>query len=153
MDIFYVLWDRNSKFCVWMHLCIGGASHIFFWSLWHCDILVKRIPLILFELGISNMACGWYFGWRSALYDPWVIVTLTSDLVSRICILRWRSVVFLFGVTVTLNYDIVSKIIVSLVHLLIMWGKHPKFCVDGSWDDGMSIPSLGHCDLDRRPSF
>ena len=35
---------------------------------------------ILFEVGISNLACGCIIGWRSAAYHFGLTVTLTSDL-------------------------------------------------------------------------
>ena len=55
----------------------GGVSRTIFGS-----------SLILFEVGISNLACGCILGWRSVAYRNWVTVTLnlTSDLVSRNCI-------------------------------------------------------------------
>ena len=50
-------------------------------------IIVARLSLILFEVGIPNVVCGCTPVWRSVTYHPLVTVTLnlTSDLVSRIC--------------------------------------------------------------------
>ena len=42
--------------------------------------------LILFEVGNANLVCACILGWQSGEYHPLVTVTLTSDLVSRICI-------------------------------------------------------------------
>ena len=47
-------------------------------------IIVSAAYLILFEVGIPNLACGCTLRWQSVAYHPWVTVTLTSDLVSRI---------------------------------------------------------------------
>ena len=43
---------------------------------------------MLFEVGNSNLVCGCILGCRSVPYHNWVTVTLnlTSDLVSRNCI-------------------------------------------------------------------
>ena len=45
---------------------------------------VWSISLILFKVGTPNLVCVCILGWQSAAYHPWV--TVTSDLVSRICI-------------------------------------------------------------------
>ena len=93
VHIFYILWGRNFKFGVWMHL---GMTECLVPFLGHCDLdldlwpsflnnRVRSISLILFEVGISNLVCGCVLGWRSVAYHNWVTVTLnlTSDLVSR----------------------------------------------------------------------
>ena len=58
----------------------------------HCDLdlcpsfnnnCVRRISLILFEIGILILVCECIFGWWIALYHLWVTVTLTSDVVFR----------------------------------------------------------------------
>ena len=45
---------------------------------------VRSISPVFFEVGISNLVCGYILGWRSVTYHFWVTVTLTSDLVFRI---------------------------------------------------------------------
>ena len=111
VHISYILWGRNSKFGVWMHLGIGGCCVLFSG---HCDrdldlwlsfysnknvrpsvpLRVRCISPIFFEVGIPNLMCG--------------------------CILRWQSVAYHFRVTVTLTLtsDLVFKIIVSGAYLL-----------------------------------
>ena len=57
-------------------------------------IIMSRAYLILFEVGISNLVCGYILGRRSVTYHNLVTVTLnlTSDLVSRNwCISRNRN--------------------------------------------------------------
>ena len=44
-------------------------------------IIVPGAYLILFEIGIPNLVCECILGWWSVLYQLWVIVTLTSNLV------------------------------------------------------------------------
>ena len=96
VNISYILWGRNSKFGVWMHLGMAECRVPFSG---HCDInldlwpsfknnRVRSISLILFEVGISNLVCGCILGWWSVAYHNWITVTLnlTSDLVSRNCI-------------------------------------------------------------------
>ena len=94
VHISYILWDRNSKFDVWMHHGMAECRILFSG---HCDLdlwpsfknnCVRSISLILFEVGISNFVCGCIFRWGSVAYHNWVTVTLnlTSDLVSRNCI-------------------------------------------------------------------
>ena len=70
-----------------MHLGMV-ESHILFLS--HCDLdlrpsfnnnCVRRISLLLFEIGIPNLVCECILGWLSVLYHLQVTVTLTSDLV------------------------------------------------------------------------
>ena len=90
VHISYILWVRNSKFGVWIHLGMAECRVPFSG---HCALtsdLVFRIILsgaylILFEVGISILVCGCILGWRSVSYHNWVTVTLnlTSDLVSR----------------------------------------------------------------------
>ena len=90
VHISYILWYRNSKFGVWIHLGMAECRVPF---LGHCDLdlwpsfennRVRSISLILFEVGISNLVCGCILGWQSVAYHNWVTVTLnlTSDLVS-----------------------------------------------------------------------
>ena len=66
VHISYILWGRNSKFDMWMHLGMGECRVPF---LGHCDLdldlwpsfkknCVRSISLILFEVGISNLVCG-----------------------------------------------------------------------------------------------
>ena len=66
VHISYILWGRNSKFGVWMHLGMAECRVPF---LGHCDLdldlwpsfqnnRVRSISLILFEVGISNLVCG-----------------------------------------------------------------------------------------------
>ena len=49
-------------------------------------ILVPRSYLILFEVGTPKLVCACNLGWQSVAYHPWVTVTFTPDLVSRISI-------------------------------------------------------------------
>ena len=93
VHISYILWGRNSKFGVWIHLGMAECRVPFSG---HCDLdldlwpsftnyRVRSTSLILFEVGISNLVFGCILGWRSVAYQNWVTVTLnlTSDLVSR----------------------------------------------------------------------
>ena len=74
----------------------------------HCDLdlwpsfqknHVQSISLILLKVGIPNLVDGCNFGWWSVMYQFWVTLTLTSDLVCRIMVsrtyllyyLRWES--------------------------------------------------------------
>ena len=83
VHISYILWVRNSKFGVWIHLGMAECRVPFSG---HCDLdldlwpsfynnHVRSISLILFELGISNLVCGCILGWRSVAYHkslwPW----------------------------------------------------------------------------------
>ena len=101
------------------------------------------------------------------MYYNWVIVTLdlTSDLVSRnciesgayllffevgipnlvcICILGWGSVTYQYLVTVTLTSDLVLRIIMSgAYHLYYLRFESQIWCVDASWDDGVSSTIYG----------
>ena len=84
-----------------------------------------------------------------------VTVTLTSDLVLRICvrslsliffevgipnlvcicILGWLSLTYYFLATVTLTYDLVLIIIVSGAYLLYYLRRESQiWCVNASWD-------------------
>ena len=47
-------------------------------------IIMSRAYFIIFEVGIPNLVCECILGWLSVLSHFQVIVTLTSDLVSRI---------------------------------------------------------------------
>ena len=93
VHISYILWGRNSKFGVWMHIeiakCLVTCSG-------HCDldldIWVFRIIVsgayLLYYLRLESQI--WYVdaSWdESVAHHLWVPVTLTltSDLVSRIC--------------------------------------------------------------------
>ena len=90
----YILWDRNSKFGVKMHMGMTEC-HISFSG--HCGLdldlwpsfknyCVQNIYLIFFEVGIPNSVCECIMGWRSVTYHFQVSVTLTSDLVFRIIV-------------------------------------------------------------------
>ena len=46
--------------------------------------LIVEYNLILIGVGIQNLVCECIFGWRSVLSHFLVIVTLTSDRLSRI---------------------------------------------------------------------
>ena len=103
VHISYILWGRNSKFGVWMHLGMAECRVPFSG---HCDLdlwlsfysnnnsvrpsrfRVRCISPIFFEVGIPNLMCGCILGWRSVAYHFWVTVTLTltSDLVFRIIV-------------------------------------------------------------------
>ena len=120
VHISYILWGRNSKFGVWMHLGMAECRIPFSG---HCDLdlwlsfysnhnvrlsiplCVRCISPIFFEVGIPNLMCG--------------------------CILGWRSVAYHFRVTVTLTLtsDLVFRIIVSGAYLLYIWGRNFKFGV------------------------
>ena len=81
-------WGRNPKFGVWMHLRMGICCL----PLWgHCDLdlrpsfknsLISKISPILFEVGITNLVCDLFLGWRIGAYHFVVTftLTLTSDL-------------------------------------------------------------------------
>ena len=76
----YIIWGRNPKFGVWMHLWMVICCL----PLWgHCDLDLwpsfkkSRILKILFEVGITNLVCGLYLGWRIGAYhfvvlSPWL---------------------------------------------------------------------------------
>ena len=52
-------------------------------------------------------------------------------------------------VTLTLTSDLVLRIIVSGAYLLYSLSSGFQiWCVDASWDSGVSCTILGHCDLD-----
>ena len=73
-----------------MHLWMGICCL----PLWgHCDLdllpsfknsRISKIPPILFEVGITNLVCGLFLGWRIGAYYFVVTftLTLTSDLFS-----------------------------------------------------------------------
>ena len=86
-SISLIIWDRNLKFGVWIHLgmvvCLVPFTG-------HCDLdlwpsfnnnCVRSISLLLFEIGIPNFACECILGWWSVLYHLQVTVTLTFCLV------------------------------------------------------------------------
>ena len=59
----------------------------------NCTVRLSRfrdrsISPIFFEVGIQNLVCGYFLGWRSVAYHFQVTVTLalTSDLVFRILV-------------------------------------------------------------------
>ena len=55
------------------------------------------------------------------------------------CILGWGSVTYLFRVTVTLTSGLVFLIVVSGAYLLYYFREESKiWCVDASWDGGVS---------------
>ena len=137
VHISYILWGRNSKFAVWMHLGMAKCRVPF---LGHCDLdldlwlsfyndhnvrpsvplRVRCISPIFFEVGIPNLMCG--------------------------CILGWRSVAYHFQVTVTLNLtpDLVFRIIVSGAYLLYyLRYEFQIWCVDASWDEEVSRTIIG----------
>ena len=67
VHISYIFWYRNSKFGVWIHLGMAECRVPF---LGHCDLWpsfennrVRRISLILFEVGIPNLVCKCILGW------------------------------------------------------------------------------------------
>ena len=130
MHIYYVIWARNPKLGVWVHL---GMTKCRVPLLGHCDLdlwpsfknlhWVWCIPPIFFKVGIPYLVFG--------------------------CILRWQCSKS-FWVTVTLLSDLVSRIIVSWAYLFYnIWCKNPKFCVRMHLRMiECHILSLGHCDLD-----
>ena len=81
VHISYILWGRNSKFDVWMHLGMGNVSYHFWVTVTLTSDLVFRISvsgayLILFEVGISNSVCGCILRRGSVAYHNWVTMTL-----------------------------------------------------------------------------
>ena len=113
-------------------------------------LLVRCISPIFFEVGIPNLMCGCFLGWRSVAYHfrVTVILALTSDLVFKIivsgayllyylslvcwCILKWGSVAYHNRVTVTLNLtsDLVSRnCIESGAYSYILWDSNSQFGV------------------------
>ena len=137
MHISYVILGRNSKFCVWMHLGMAECRVPF---LGHCDLDlwpsfqnngVWSISLTLFVVGIPNSVCGCILRCRSPMVHPWVIVTLSSDLVSRIRIKSDAYPIFY---------------VVGIPNLVCGF-------VLGWWSG--CIPFLGHfdCDVDFWPHF
>ena len=108
LHISYILWGRNSKFGMCMHL---GMAEWRVQNLGHCDLWLSfysnhnvrpSVPLrvrcispIFFEVGIPNLMCGCILGWRSVAYPFRVTVTLTltSDLVFRI-IVSWAYLLY-----------------------------------------------------------
>ena len=115
--------------------------------------LTSRIGItsILFEVGISNLVCGCFFGWPSVAYHFWVTVTMTSDLGFRIimfgaffsilfelgipnlvcgCIFGWQSVMYQFC-----DLDLISRIILSGAYLIYYLGEESQICfMDTSLD-------------------
>ena len=84
----YLLYSSRQESQIWFVDASwdGGVLCTIFWSLTLTSDLVFRIFVfgaypILFEVGIPN----WYVH-ACVGYHPWVTVTLTSDLVSRIVI-------------------------------------------------------------------
>ena len=134
--ISYILWGRNSKFGVWMHLGMAEC-HIPFWVTVtltsdlvfivitmsirpSVPLRVRCISPIFFEVGIPNLMCG--------------------------CILGWGSVAYHFRVTVTLTLtsDLVFRIIVSGAYLLYYLRKEFQiWCVDASWDEEVYNTIIG----------
>ena len=53
---------------------------------------------MLFEVEISNLVCECILGWESVAYHNWVTVTLnlTSDLISRNCIVSGAYLLYSF---------------------------------------------------------
>ena len=111
VHISYIVWGRNSKFGVWMHLgmtdcrvTFSGHYDLDLWLSFYSNHNVRpSVPLrarcispIFFEVGIPNLMCGCILGWRTVAYHFRITVTLTSDLLFRIfvcgCILGWGSV-------------------------------------------------------------
>ena len=91
---FLLLFSRDPKFGVRMNLG-NPECRIPFWG--HCDLeldLISRIIvsgafLLLFGVGIPNLACGCILELRCVAYHFGVTVmllTLTSDFVSRIIV-------------------------------------------------------------------
>ena len=97
VHISYILWGRNSKFDVWMHLGMAECRVQFsgycdldldLWLSFYSNhnvrpsvpLRVLCIPPIFFEVGIPNLMCWCILGWRSVAYHFRVTVTLTSDL-------------------------------------------------------------------------
>ena len=85
VHISYILWGKNSKFGVWMHLGVAECHTPF---LGHLDLwpsfktyCVRSISLIFFEVGIPNLVCGSISGWQSVMYR-----FCDLDLVSRIIV-------------------------------------------------------------------
>ena len=84
----YIIWGRNSKFGVWMHLwmvicCLPlwGHCYLDLWPSFKNSHILKMSP-ILFKVGITNLVCGLFLGWRIGAYYFVVnfTLTLTSDL-------------------------------------------------------------------------
>ena len=92
VHISYILWGRNSKFDVWMHLGMGECRIPFsdycdldLWLSYYSNHNVRpSVPLrvlcispVLFEVGIPNLMCGCILGWQRIAYHFRVTVTLT----------------------------------------------------------------------------
>ena len=84
----YIIWGRNPKFGVWMHLWMGICC-LPLWGHYDLDLwpsfknsLISKISPILFEVGITNLVCGLFLGWQIGAYHFVVTFTLTlpSDL-------------------------------------------------------------------------
>ena len=104
VQISYVLSDRNSKFCVLMHLGWQTVAYHFRVTVTltsdlvlivitlsvrpSVTLFVRCISPIFFEVRIPNLMCGCILGWRSVVYHFPVTVTLTSDQVLRIIMSR-----------------------------------------------------------------
>ena len=104
VHISYILWGRNSKFGVWLHLGMAecpvpfsGQCDLDLWLSFYSNKMsvppsvplhVRCISPIFFEVGIPNLVCGCILGWRGVAHHFWfaVILTLTSDLVFRIIV-------------------------------------------------------------------
>ena len=97
VHISYILWGRNSKFGVWIHLGMAECRVPFLWEAYSnrtvrpsvrpsvplsCPVHISSI----LQVGIPNLVCGYILGWRSVAYLFRVTVTLTSDLVFRIIV-------------------------------------------------------------------
>ena len=120
MHIYYILWGKNSKFGVWMHLgmaerCIPFSGlcdldlnlWLSFYSNHNVRLSVRpSVPLrvqcispLFFEVGNPNLMCGCILGWRSFAYHFRVTLTLTSDLVFRIIVSEAYLILFEVGIS------------------------------------------------------
>ena len=70
-----------NKFCIVLYIVIALSVR-------QSRFRVRSISPVFFEVGISNLVCGYILGWRSVAYHFQVTVTLTltSDLVFRIIV-------------------------------------------------------------------
>ena len=131
VHISYILWGRNSKFGVWMHLGIVEC-HVPF--LGHCDLdLDLWLSFYSYKVSVrsyvraTDMDLGRYsiLGVRPSVplcvpcISPIFFEVGIPNLMCR-CILGWRSVAYHFWVTMTftLTSDLVFRIIISGAYLL-----------------------------------
>ena len=121
-SVYLLSWDVCSLFILLTISIINRNTELrFVQGLWTFFLAYAYhfIHVAYALVGIPNSVCGCILGWRSVPYHVLVTVTLNSDLVSRMGI---ESGAYLLN---SLRYESQS------------------WCVDASWDDGVSHTVFG----------